>query len=512
MSDHVPLLELRGVTKSFPEVLANDSVDLTIPEGQIHALLGENGAGKSTLVKIIYGYYTADRGTIRWKGELVNNSSPAQARQMGIGMVFQHFSLFDAMTVRENIELAVTTDKKGDALAKDIRVVSNAYGLGLDPDRDVFSLSVGERQRVEIVRCLLQSPKLLIMDEPTSVLTPQESEKLFEVLRKLADEGCAVLYISHKLEEIQALCHHATILRRGRVVTECDPTREDARSLAEMMIGTSLEPTSHQSGKAGDVIFQVHDLSRAAQDERSISLKQINFDVRAGEVFGIAGVAGNGQTELMEILSGEILSDDEATIEINGFACGKAGIRLRRKLGVAIVPEERLGHGAVGTMALTENVFLSGHERYQLTKRMWLQYANARGYAGRICEEFDVKHSGIHVDAASLSGGNLQKFLIGREILQYPKIMLASQPTWGVDAGSQIAIHQALLDLASNGTAVLIISQDLDELLELCDRIAVMFEGRLSEPYAVSNLSAEKIGLLMGGAGVEQSGAVVDAN
>ena len=504
ISESVPLLELKGVTKAFPGVLANDSIDLSVASGQIHALLGENGAGKSTLVKIIYGYYSADAGSVRWKGEFVNLSSPAQARQMGIGMVFQHFSLFEAMTVRENIELAITSGKRGDALAAEIRTVSETYGLELDPERDVFSLSVGERQRVEIVRCLLQSPRLLIMDEPTSVLTPQESEKLFDVLRKLADQGCAVLYISHKLEEIQVLCHHATILRQGKVVAQCDPTKESTRSLAEMMIGKTLRPPTYELKAVGGPILEVYDLSRTAENERSISLQKIGFNVRAGEIFGIAGVAGNGQTELMELLSGEFLAEKDSAIKINGVSCGLSGIRVRRELGAAIVPEERLGHGAVATMSLTENVFLSGHKRYNLTGNLWMYRANARQYAQKTCDTFDVRHSGIHADAGSLSGGNLQKFLIGREILQYPQLMIASQPTWGVDAGSQLAIHKALLDLVANGTAVLVISQDLDELMELCGRIAVMFAGRLSEAHSTSSMTAEKIGLLMGGSRIEE--------
>ncbi|MDE0309869.1 MAG: ABC transporter ATP-binding protein [Acidiferrobacterales bacterium] len=503
MSTDTPLLALKGITKAFPGVVANDSVDFEIAEGEIHALLGENGAGKSTLVKIIYGYYSADAGTMNWQGEPVKVSSPAHARQMGIGMVFQHFSLFEAMSVRENIELAVSSGKKGLELADEIRTVSDTYGLGLDPERDVFSLSVGERQRVEIVRCLLQSPKLLIMDEPTSVLTPQESDKLFAVLRKLADQGCAVLYISHKLEEIRVLCHHATILRHGKVVTECDPTKVDTQQLAEMMIGKSLKAPTSQPKEPGKVVFSVRNLSRTAESERNISLKDIDFEVRAGEIFGIAGVAGNGQTELMGMLSGEVLADLDSSVCINSVDCGRYGVRARRELGMASVPEERLGHGVVGNMSLTENVFLSGHKKYDLSKNLLMHFSNARRFSQKICDDFDVRHAGIHVDASSLSGGNLQKFLMGREILQHPAVMIASQPTWGIDAGSQAAIHQSLIDLAQDGAAVVVISQDLDELMGLCDRISVMFAGQLSESHPVAGLTAQKIGLLMGGAQVE---------
>ncbi len=499
-----PQLCLRGITKAFPGVVANQSIDLSVENGEIHALLGENGAGKSTLVKIIYGYYAADSGLMQWNGAAVSIHSPAQARQMGIGMVFQHFSLFEAMTVRENIQLAIPPGLTGEALDAEITRVSENYGLGLEPERNIFSLSVGERQRVEIVRCLLQSPKLLIMDEPTSVLTPQEADSLFDVLRKLAEEHRAILYISHKLEEILALCHKATVLRHGKVVAQCDPAKEDSKSLAEMMIGSTLSIASASERKIEDEVMRVKGLNHAATDERGISLRDISFVLHAGEILGVAGVAGNGQGELMTMLSGEELCESDDTIQLKGRPCGRLGIRGRRRLGMAIVPEERLGHGAVGRLSLIENSFLSGHDRFNLARGQWLDYSKARDYAEKVCEQFDVRHTGVHVDAASLSGGNLQKYLIGREITQYPAVMLAAQPTWGVDAGSQQAIHQALMDLATNGAAVLLISQDLDELLALCSRISVMFAGTLSPSFPVGELNAEKIGLLMGGAKISQ--------
>ena len=493
------LLELRGITKAFPGVVANDSIDLKLDAGEIHALLGENGAGKSTLVKIIYGYYQADRGSVFWRGDEVRIQSPSQARRMGIEMVFQHFSLFDAMTVMENVELVVAPIA-GQSIASRISTISEEYGLELDPDRYIHSLSVGERQRVEIARCLMQSPKLLIMDEPTSVLTPQEADKLFDVLQRLANDGCAVLYISHKLEEIKALCHRATILRQGKFITEFDPAEVEPRRMAELMIGSSLAETTASHAPAGETVLRVQGLSRQGETERSITLRDISFEVRAGEVFGIAGVAGNGQSELMENLSGEELCASDKMIQLDGRAVGNLGITARRNLGIAVVPEERLQHGMITRMSLVENTFLGDHKRYKLSNGRFLNYANARQHAQRIAENFDVRHAGLNNDAGSLSGGNQQKFLVGREIIQNPRVLLASQPTWGIDAGSQRAIHQSLLDLAASGTAVLIISPDLDELLTLCDRIAVIFAGRLSESRAVTDLTAETIGLLMGGA------------
>ena len=493
-------LELRGITKRFPGCLANDAVDLVLKPGEIHALLGENGAGKSTLVKIIYGVLHADAGQILWQGEEVTIPDPAGARRLGIGMVFQHFSLFDTLTVAENISLGLEKPGPMDALSRRIAEVSERYGLSLDPRRHVHNLSVGERQRVEIVRCLLQDPKLLIMDEPTSVLTPQEATRLFETLRVLAAEGCTILYISHKLEEIRALCDTATVLRGGRVVGSCDPRKETARSLAEMMIGTELStPERLPQGVAGAPKLQVRHLSTTSDNPFATNLKDISFDVRAGEILGIAGVAGNGQAELMAALSGEELVPDPKAVSIEGRPVGHLGPRERRQLGLAFVPEERLGRGAVPELSLSENALLSGYAREPLVRSGLVHFGRARSYAERIIGAFNVVTHGHRAEARSLSGGNLQKFIIGREILQKPRLLVVGQPTWGVDAGAAAAIHRALMALAQDGAAVLVISQDLDELFVLSDRIAVLFHGHLSESRPTHQSSVEEIGLLMGG-------------
>ncbi|HZA65572.1 MAG TPA: ABC transporter ATP-binding protein [Geminicoccaceae bacterium] len=496
-----PRLELRGISKRYPGgVLANDDVGFAVMPGEIHALLGENGAGKSTLVKIIYGVLQGDRGTIRWNGREVAIASPKDARRLGIGMVFQHFSLFEAMTVLENIALGV--DEAGDlrALAARITGISRTYGLPLEPGRHVHALSVGERQRIEIVRCLLQNPKLLIMDEPTSVLTPQEVERLFATLRQLAAEDCSILYISHKLEEIKALCHRATILREGRVVAECDPARETARSMAELMIGRELAGLSRPKERtAGPPRLSVDGLTLVAEQPFGTDLKNVTFEVGGGEIFGIAGVAGNGQNELLAALAGERTVERAATIRIDGRAIGRLDAGARRDLGLACVPEERDGHGAVADMSLLENAVLSGYRRMGLIASGFIRGAAAARYAESVVERFRVVTSGIEAAASSLSGGNLQKFIVGREVLQTPGVLVASQPTWGVDAGAAAAIHQALSDLAANGAAVLVISQDLDELLTLTDRLAVINEGVLSRPMVTHDASLEEIGLLMGG-------------
>jgi ABC-type uncharacterized transport system ATPase subunit len=497
-SDPTPRLELRHVTKNYPGCLANDRIDLAVNAGEIHALLGENGAGKSTLVKIIYGVIKADHGEILWQGQPVTIADPKAARALGIGMVFQHFSLFEALTVEENIALGIADSGDRAALERRIVGVSHEYGLPLDPARVVRELSVGERQRIEIVRCLLQSPKLLIMDEPTSVLTPQESLRLFETLRKLAAEGCSILYISHRLEEIRVLCHRATVLRMGRVVGACDPTRETPTSLAQMMIGTELRPPKHGARTPGAVRFQVDGLSLKSPEPFGVELKQVRLEIRAGEIFGIAGVAGNGQQELFGALSGEALAPRNS-IRVDGRQVGHVGPDRRRQLGVAFVPEERLGHGAVPDMPLTDNAFLSGYGPMRLLAGGFIKIAAVARFTRAIVERFDVRTPAITAAAQSLSGGNLQKFIMGREIEQKPGVLIAAHPTWGVDAGAEAAIHQALFDLADAGTAVLVISQDLDELFEISDRIAVLNNGVLSAPRITREVSVDEIGLLMGG-------------
>jgi len=494
-------LELRGITKRFPGVVANFDVGFAVAPGEIHALLGENGAGKSTLVKIIYGVLHADEGQMLWDGKAVRVADPKAARALGIGMVFQHFSLFEAMTVLENVALGVdgVTDMR--ALAARVREVSHVYGLPLDPEREVHTLSVGERQRIEIVRCLLQNPRLLIMDEPTSVLTPQEVDRLFETLRLLAAEGCSILYISHKLHEIKALCDRATVLRGGKVVGECDPKAETAKSMAQLMIGAELRTLVRREGaQSGEPRLTVHGLDLPSEEPHGIDLKRITFEVRAGEIFGVAGVAGNGQNELLLALSGERTIEPAATIRIDGAAAGHLGPSKRRCLGLCSVPEERNGHAAVPEMSLLDNGVLSGRQRQGLLAGGFIRPGKARAFASRIVKEFDVRTPGVDTLARSLSGGNLQKFVVGREVLQDPGVLVVSQPTWGVDAGAAAAIHQALITLAANGAAVLVISQDLDELLMLTDRLAVINVGVLSDPLPTATASVEEIGLLMGGA------------
>ncbi len=495
-----PRLELTGITKRFPGVLANDHVGFAVQPGEIHALLGENGAGKSTLVKMIYGIMQPDAGEIRWNGQPITVTSPKAARRLGIGMVFQHFSLFEAMTVLENIALGMDAKIPARELEAKILDVMKHYGLKLEPRRIVSTLSVGERQRIEIVRALLLNPKLLIMDEPTSVLTPQEVDQLFVVLRKLAAEGCSILYISHKLHEIKALCDTATILRGGKLVDTCNPKVETSRSMAEKMIGGSLKDIQRQPGaQFGAEKLVISDLSIPAAGHFGTALKGISFAVHAGEIFGIAGVAGNGQNDLLLALSGEVLSARPEAVTVDGKPIGLHAAKARRLFGMATVPEERNGHAAVPVFSLADNAILTARDRLGLAKSGMIRAGAAWTYADEVIEAFAVKATGPQAMAESLSGGNLQKYIMGREILQKPAVLVVSQPTWGVDAGAAAAIHQALVDLAAKGSAIVVISQDLDELLALCDTLAVINEGRLSKPMQVAGADIEEIGLLMGG-------------
>ena len=493
------LLSIEGLTKAYPGVVANDDVSFDIKRGEVHALLGENGAGKSTLVKMIYGLVKPDRGAMTLNGAPYAPPEPRAARASGVAMVFQHFSLFDALNVAENIALGMENPPSPRDLAPRIREVSEAYGLPLDPFRTVGDLSAGERQRVEIIRCLLQDPKLLIMDEPTSVLTPQEVEILFQTLRKLSAEGTAILYISHKLEEIRALCDEATILRLGKKVGECTPREVSAAQMAEMMVGTALTAPKRQSGTAGDVALEITGLSLASPSEFGTALKDVHLSVRRGEVLGIGGVAGNGQDELLGALSGELRSRADA-IRFGGAPVGTAGPKARRRMGILTAPEERLGHAAAPDMSLTENALLTGAERENLLARGFLKWGAARSFAEKIIETFDVRTPSAGTAARALSGGNLQKFVIGREVLQRPEVLVVNQPTWGVDASAAAAIRQALLDLAAHGAAIIVISQDLDELMEISDTFAALNEGRLTAIRPAAGLTIEDIGLMMGGA------------
>ncbi|WP_095210324.1 ABC transporter ATP-binding protein [Endozoicomonas ascidiicola] len=496
-------IRCQNITKAYPGVVANDQISLAIRPGEIHALLGENGAGKSTLMKILYGVTAPDEGNIWFDDQPIALKSPAQARRLGIGMVFQHFSLFETLTVVENIALSLDKKQAGNLkdLAKRIETISSHYGMPVDPHRHVHSLSTGERQRIEIIRCLVQDISLLILDEPTSVLTPQEVSNLFKTLKKLATEGCSLLFISHKLQEVKALCDQATVLRQGKIAGTCDPRTTSTEDMASMMVGnqTTLgKRYSFSKGSEERSCLEILGLAEASSGEFGTHLKNINLSIKPGEILGIAGVAGNGQKELLRFLSGEDLTSSAESIKLKGKSIGQLTPGKRRKLGVAVVPEERLGRGAVPDMSLSENGLLTGFLQ-NLIARGFLQRGRIHGYANRIIDQFRVKANGNGADAKSLSGGNLQKFIIGREIIQNPELLICASPTWGVDVGAANIIHEALIDLRDKGAAIIVISEDLDELFQISDRIGALCHGNLSPIKPLKHTSINEVGQWMAG-------------
>lgn len=490
-------LELRGIRKQYPTVVANDDVSLRVAPGEIHAVLGENGAGKSTLMKIIYGAVRPDAGQMLWDGQPVQVTSPAQARQLGISMVYQHFSLFDTLTAAENIWLGLDRSQSLAQVQGRIRALAGTYGLDVEPQRPVHTLSVGERQRVEILRALMTGPRLLILDEPTSVLTPQAVERLFVTLRRLAAEGCSILYISHKLDEIRALCHRCTVLRGGKLAGEVDPAAHDSASLSRLMIGAEPPALQHRAANAGSVVLAVHGLDLPRADPFSMALNGVALEVRAGEVVGIAGVSGNGQQELMAALSGEDGRAAPGTVQVFGRDVARDSPRQRRRQGLHFVPEERLGRGAVPTMSLAHNTLLT--RTAGLGVGGWLRLGEMKALAAQLIRRFGVKAGGPDAPAKSLSGGNLQKFIVGREIDAQPRLLIVSQPTWGVDVGAAALIRSELLALRDAGCALLVVSEELEELFEISDRLYVIAQGRLSPSLATGDATVERIGQWMSG-------------
>jgi simple sugar transport system ATP-binding protein len=496
-------LELIGISKSYANVVANQDISLRVKPGEIHGLVGENGAGKSTLMKILYGMVRPDAGQIIWNDKETLIESPAAAQRLGIGMILQHFALFDTLTAAENIALGLLGRPPLADVIRQVEEVGQQYSLPIDPMQHVYTMSVGQRQRVEILRALLQSPKLLIMDEPTSVLTPQAVERLFDTLRVIAAEGCSIIYISHKLGEVQSLCHRATVLRRGRVVQTCQTAQESEASLAHMMIGSSPPKLREKDAASfsSRTRLEVRDISVHLDDPFSTPLNNISLAVREGEILGIAGVAGNGQQELFSVLSGEIAKMTSGSLWLDGEELTALSPLHRRRLGLCALPDDRMGRGAVGTMPLTWNLLLTNNGAKHV-RHGFIRFRHLNASTEDCISQFNVVAPGVNAKAASLSGGNLQKFLIGREVLQQPKVLIVSQPTWGVDVGAAAAIHQVLLDLSAEGCAIIVISEELDELFQLSDRLVVMASGTLTDAVERADFDCDAVGLAMAGQSV----------
>jgi ABC-type uncharacterized transport system ATPase subunit len=498
-----PAVQLDGISKRFPGVVANDHVDLTVMPGEVHAVVGENGAGKSTLMKILYGMQRPDEGTIRVGGNEVHFRSPKDAIAVGIGMVHQHFMLADNLTVLENIVLGLEPSKAGVldvATAKErINKLSGSYGLPLDPDRLVEDLGVGERQRVEIIKVLYRGARILILDEPTAVLVPHEVDDLFQHLRELKAEGVTIIFISHKLEEVLALADRITVMRAGRTVATVDPKDVTRRQLAELMVGSELpRPETQESTVTKDIVLSVDGLSVRTPDGRAI-VDDVSFDIHRGEVVGIAGVEGNGQRELVEALIG-LHPFAEGTVRMGGQDIATWNTRNRREAGIGYIPEDRTERGLLLSAPLWENVMLGHQTSRPFARGPWIDPGGARERTQEVIRTFNVVTPGVDVSAFALSGGNQQKLIVGREMIADPKVLIAAQPTRGIDVGAQAAVWEQIREARRAGLGVLLLSADLEEIIGLSDTLFVIFRGKLVAKVDPQTVTPEELGTYMTGA------------
>ncbi|MBV9843861.1 MAG: ABC transporter ATP-binding protein [Kutzneria sp.] len=509
-----PAVVLTGITKRFPGVVANHDIRLTVLAGEVHALCGENGAGKSTLMKILYGMQQPDEGTIEVDGKPVRFRSPSDAIRAGIGMVHQHFMLADNLTVLENVVLgAEALHGIGGRARARIAELAGRTGLSVDPDVLVERLGVADRQRVEILKVLYRGARTVILDEPTAVLVPQEVDELFATLRSMRDQGFTFLFISHKLDEVRAIADRVTVIRRGTTVGTTDPTTVTSRQLAEMMVGSELpSPQVKHTDVTTRTVLAVTGLRLcAAGDSSRPLLDDIDLAVHAGEIMGIAGVEGNGQTELVETIMG-IRRADSGTVRLTGSGGATRdltglGTLRRREAGIGYVPEDRHRHGLLLTQSLWFNRILGFQTRKPVARGRWLDVPGARDDTSRIVAQFDVRTPGIDVPAAALSGGNQQKFIVGRELSGDPALLIASHPTRGVDVGAQAMIWEQIKQARADGLAVLLVSADLDELIGLSDTIKVMLRGRLVADADPATVTTEELGCAMTGTGAGGGGS-----
>ena len=497
-----PLLEMEGITKRFPGVVANDRVNFDVRPGEVHTLLGENGAGKSTLMKILYGLYHADEGGIRLQGEAVTIDSPSDAIEQGIGMIHQHFMLVPTLTVAENVALGLPAGRRLvqdlDPVRRRIRDLSEAYGLQVDPDAYIWQLAVGERQRVEIMKAIYRDVSILILDEPTSVLTPSEVDDLFVTLRQMTDGGRGLVFISHKLHEVMSLSDRITVLRGGRVTGRTVPAETSREQLAHMMVGREVRLAPERGESAvGQARISISDLE-VLGDRGTPAVSEFNLEVRSGEVVGIAGVSGNGQRELAEALAG-LRPVSSGEVMMNGARTTHKTPKQIRRLGVSYIPEERMRDGTIGEFSVAENMILTSHDLPPTSRRGFLDFKAIESACSGLVDRFTVKTPSLDTPTANLSGGNIQKLIIARELSGEPDVLIAAQPTRGVDIGAAEYIHSVLMQQRAGGTAILLISEDLDEVIGLSDRIAVMFEGRIMGILDQEEATVHRLGLWMAG-------------
>lgn len=499
------LLEVKNITKIFPKVRANDGVNLTVEEGEIHAILGENGAGKSTLMNIIYGLYKPDSGELKLSGETLNLSGPHEAIEKGIGMVHQHFMLIPVLTVAENIVLGAEpggisyNKKKANEL---IREISKNYHLEIDPDAKVKDLSVGLQQRVEILKAFYRHAKLLILDEPTAMLTPQETEELFEIMRRLKEQGISIIFISHKLDEVKEISDKVTVMRRGKTVGTLNTKDTNEQELANLMVGREVVLRVEKSEyKPGDVVLSVKDLTVA--DEQNLEkVKNVSFEIRSGEIFGLAGIDGNGQTELIEALMG-LRQIKSGIIKYQNTDIEKLPTRERYKLGISYIPQDRQQEGLIMKFSVADNLILKEYKDSHYSKNGVIQYKKVFENASKKVEEYDIRPTDYTLLAGNLSGGNQQKIILAREVGSNPKLLIAVQPTRGMDVGAIEYIHKKLLELRDGGSAILLVSLELEEIMSLSDRIGVIHNGVIMDVLDGKSATREKIGLLMAGSQID---------
>ncbi|HDD36362.1 MAG TPA: ABC transporter ATP-binding protein [Archaeoglobus veneficus] len=488
------ILEMRNITKKFPGIVANKKVNIKVFKGEIHGLLGENGAGKTTLMNILFGIYKQDDGEIIYKGEKVEFKSPKDAIKAGIGMVHQHFNLVETLTVWQNVVLG-----RGEFILKDEKKklldVINKYGIKINLDARISTLSVGEKQRVEILKALYRDVELLILDEPTAILTPQETRTLFESLRKMVKSGLTVIFITHKLKEALDVTDRITILRNGEVVRVVETAKTNEVELAKMMVGKEvvLKPIKRQK-KKGKKVLKIENVT-ALNDEGVEALKSINLVVNSGEILGLAGVSGNGQKELEEVIVG-VRRIEKGKIYLDDIDISRMSIKDRIKSGLSCIPEDRLGSGVASKLSVVENLMLRDFENYG---KFNLDFEKMRKKAKELVEEFDVKTPSLDIPVSMLSGGNLQRLILARELSRNPKALIASQPTRGLDIAGIEYVRKKIVDTANSGTAVILISEDLDEIFHMADRIAVIYEGQIKGVFDKDAVTKEDVGILMAG-------------
>ena len=490
-------LKISNVTKIYPGCVANDNVSLEFNSGKIYALLGENGAGKSTLVKILSGVIIPDEGKIYLNENNLKLNSPLDAKKNDIGMVFQHFNLFETLSVFEN--LIIDSDEQRESLREKIDTIMKKYNFSIDLDIPVLNLSAGQKQKVEIIRCLIRSPKVLIMDEPTSVLTEQETSELFLSLKKFSEEGILIIYITHKLKEVMELCDEVAVMRRGKLVSVSEIKNENIESLANKMVGQNLKTIKKKREKSSsDQLINIINLNFISEDPFETNLSDINFSVNRGECLGIAGISGNGQSELFQVLSGEIISDKNS-IEFNKNYIGDLNPQERREYLMAFSPEDRLEQAAIPQMAIFENVALNNFKSSNFFNNGLINENKIKEHSKKIISEFNVNTDNVKLKSQFLSGGNLQKLIIGRELITSPDLLICFNPTWGLDVGAINYIHETLIKINEQNKSIILISTDTDELLKLSDKISVIHKGKLSKIMNADEVTSEKLGILMGG-------------